>query len=96
MAYAVKRILPEAERWDADRINKPERRASAARPHKSGSKVPIRVTSCDEEAEVLPRPVQDSSDPLPRRRGVTQNDLDKYGLTENCPGCLARSRGESA
>ena len=30
---------------------------------------------------------------MARRRVITQAELDKYGYTPGCPGCLARQQG---
>ena len=42
------------------------------------------------------QPAKEMTEPASRRRGITQTDLDKYGLTPGCPGCLAKQRGEIA
>ena len=36
------------------------------------------------------------TEPMARRRVITQMELEKYGFTAGCPGCIAKQRGEVA
>ena len=42
------------------------------------------------------QPTREMTEPTARRRGITQIELEKYGFTEGCPGCIAKQRGEVA
>ena len=35
-------------------------------------------------------------EPVPRRQGITETELDKYGYTPGCPGCIAKQKGMTA
>ena len=95
-AYAIKRIA-EAERWDAEMIRNVKGTPQQPDPEKKGIRVPISVRfDVGEAEEVQAHPVQEGEEPAARRRGITQVDLDKYGYTPGCPGCLAKQRGEVA
>ena len=45
------------------------------------------------EAEIPRVPVEDKL-PIPRRVGIRAKDIERYGATVNCKGCMARLRGE--
>ena len=40
--------------------------------------------------------MKEMAEPAARRRVITQLELEKYGFTLGCPGCLAKQRGEVA
>ena len=94
-AYAVKRMAAD-ERWKADDIKNIKGLPQQPDPKRAGIRIPIRVTLGDERAEVEPREVQKDAEPLPRRMGITMAELEKYGYTDNCPGCMAKRRGAVA
>ena len=94
-AYAIKRMA-EAERWDSDFIRSLQGTPQQPDPRRKGTTVPISFRFEAKTAEVQVQPAKEMAEPASRRRGITQTDLDKYGLTPGCPGCLAKQRGEIA
>ena len=65
-------------------------------PEKKGIRVPISVRFEAKEEDTQAHPAREPEEPAVRRRGITQLELDKYGFTPGCPGCLAKQRGEVA
>ena len=94
-AYAVKRMADD-ERWNAENIQQMQGLPQQPDPKRPGLRVPIRITLGEEVTEVQPREVQKDVEPLPRRMGITATELEKYGYTDNCPGCQAKRRGAVA
>ena len=96
-AYAIKRMAEE-ERWDSDSefIRNLQGTPQQPDPRRRGTTVPISFRFEAKTAEVQVQPAKEMAEPASRRRGITQTDLDKYGLTPGCPGCLAKQRGEIA
>ena len=82
--YAIKR-MPEADRWDASEVDllkgtpwdmKVEEGGAPARPRVELER-PLVAPARPEEVEGA------------RSRYVTRADVDKYGMTDHCPGCLS-------
>ena len=94
-AYAIKRMVEE-ERWDSEFIRSLQGTPQQPDPRRRGTTVPISFRFEAKAAEVQVQPAKEMAEPASRRRGITQTDLDKYGLTPGCPGCLAKQRGEIA
>ena len=88
-AYAIKRMA-EAERWDSDFIRSLQGTPQQPDPRRKGTTVPISFRFEAKTAEVQVQPAKEMAEPASRRRGITRTDLDKYGLTPGCPGCLAK------
>ena len=94
-AYAVTGMAAD-ERWNAENIKHMQGLPQQPDPKRPGLRVPIRITLGDEVIEAQPREVQKDIEPLPRRMGITVTELEKYGYTDKCPGCLAKRRGAVA
>ena len=94
-AYAIKR-MSEEERWESELIRSLQGTPQQPDPKRKGIIVPISFRFEAKAAEVQVQPVKENDEPASRRRGITQADLDKYGLTPGCPGRLAKQRGEIA
>ena len=65
-------------------------------PRKRGIAVPISFRFESKLAEGEAQPVKEITEPMARRRVITQMELEKYGFTAGCPGCIAKQRGEVA
>ena len=93
--YAIKR-MPEDERWDAEFIRNIRGIPQQPDPKRKGATIPIsfKFESISTEGET--HPSKEIPEPMARRRGITQIELEKYGFTPGCPGCLAKQRGEIA
>ena len=93
--YAIKR-MPEDERWDAEFIRNIRGIPQQPDPKRKGATIPIsfKFESISTEGET--HPSKEIPEPMSRRRGITQIELEKYGFTPGCPGCLAKQRGEIA
>ena len=84
------------ERWDAELIKAIQGTPQQPDPGKIGIGIPIGFRFEVKPTEVDVQPVREMTEPMARRRGITQTELDKYGFTEGCPGCIAKQRGEVA
>ena len=94
-AYTIKRMM-ESERWDAEFIRSIQGTPQQPDPRKKGIVVPISFKFEDRAADTQAQATKEFAEPSARRRGITQADLEKYGVTPGCPGCLAKQRGEIA
>ena len=94
-AFAVKRMA-ENERWDAELIQTIQGTPQQPDPGKSGIAIPIGFRFESKLTEVDVQPVREMMEPMARRRGITQTELEKYGFTVGCPGCIAKQKGEVA
>ena len=94
-AYAIKR-MSEDERWDAELIRNMQGIPQQPDPGKKGIIIPINVRFETNTAEGEAHPVKEVTEPMARRRGITQTELEKYGFTPGCPGCVAKQRGDIA
>ena len=88
--------MAENERWDTELIQTIQGTPQQPDPGKSGIAIPIGFRFESKPAEVGVQPVREMMEPMARRRGITQTELEKYGFTEGCPGCIAKQRGEVA
>ena len=93
--YAVKR-MPEDERWDPEFIRSMQGIPQQPDPKKKGITIPISFRFESMTTETETHPVKEVTEPMARRRGITQTELEKYGFTPGCPGCIAKQRGEVA
>ena len=93
--YAVKR-MPEDERWDPEFIRSMQGIPQQPDPKKKGITIPISFRFESMTTEIETHPVKETKEPMARRRGITKIELDKYGFTPGCPGCIAKQRGEVA
>ena len=93
--YAVKR-MPEDERWDPEFIRSMQGIPQQPDPKRKGITIPISFRFESMTTEIETHPVKEPTEPTARRRGMTQTELDKYGFTPGCPGCIAKQRGEIA
>ena len=94
-AYAIKRMM-ESERWDPDMIRNLQGTPQQPDSKKRGLTVPIGFRFEAKSSEVDVQPVKEMTEPMARRRVITQVELEKYGFTPGCPGCLAKQWGEVA
>ena len=94
-AYAIKRMM-ESERWDPEFVKNLQGTPQQPDPRKKGLTVPISFRFEPKASEAQAEPTKDMAEPMVRRRVITQTELEKYGFTPGCPGCLAMQRGEVA
>ena len=74
-AYAVKRML-EGERWDPEFIRNMQGIPQQPDPRKRGITVPISFTFEPKAAEREVQPVKEVTEPMARRRVITQTELE--------------------
>ena len=88
--YVCKR-LPADERWDGDRVRDLQGVPHRPNPSRPGLNIPIRI-QLPEAIPAVPEAAQ-QREFQPRRRVITQRELDKYGFTPVRKGCLRTESG---
>ena len=94
-AYAIKRMM-ESERWDSELVKYLQGTPQQPDSRKKGLTVPISFRFEARANEAQAQPAKDVTEPMIRRRVITQIELEKCGFTPGCPGCLAKQRGDVA
>ena len=62
-------------------------------PGREGIEVRANIELPMEETEPTPVQEPEPQDVIRRRAGITKTDIEKYGMTPGCHGCVAQNRG---
>lgn len=108
-ARTIKR-LPEDQQWNRDFARKmqgtPQRPDPAVKSDRLTSVISEHIERADEgleeaergqqdvEEEVERKKTESRPEPMARRMYVKKSDVERYGKTDNCPGCIGLTQGK--